>query len=146
METRECENCTSEFVIDSEDFRFYEKVGAPLPLYCPQCRAQRRLAWRNERTMYRRTCDLCTRSIVAIYPGSVPWPVYCAPCWWGDLWDPQSFALDYNSTKPFFAQFRELQSKVPRIGLLSLNSEHADKHTHQPRFSTNGQGERDHGH
>ncbi len=122
METRKCGGCTSEFVIDSEDSRFYEKVGAPAPRYCPQCRAQRRLAWRNERTMYRRKCDLCKKDNIAIYPSSVLWPVYCAPCWWSDNWDPHSFALDYDSSKPFFVQFKELQSRVPRIGLLSLNS------------------------
>jgi hypothetical protein len=122
METRTCKSCSAQFVLDGEDLGFLEKVGAPLPLYCPQCRAQRRLAHRNERTMYKRKCNLCDKDIVAIYPSETPWPVYCAPCWWSDNWAPQSFAQDFDTTKPFFEQYRELQNKVPRIGLLSIQS------------------------
>ena len=83
---------------------------------------QRRLAHRNERTLYKRGCDKCDKSMVAIYPAGTPWPVYCAPCWWGDGWDAKEYGLDYDSSRPFFEQFKELQSRVPRIGLLCINS------------------------
>ncbi len=122
MEARECKTCSRSFLIDAEDVGFYAKVDAPLPLYCPQCRAQRRLVHRNERTLYRRICDLCKKNIIATYPPETPWPVYCAPCWWSDGWSAKDCALDYNPARPFFEQLNELQSKVPRIGLLSINS------------------------
>lgn len=121
-ETKICKNCTQEFTVAPEDFVFYERVKVPAPNFCPACRMQRRLAHRNERTLYRRNCDLCRKSMVAIYPAGTPWPVYCAPCWWGDQWDAKRHALDYAPTRPFWEQYKELQAKVPRIGLLCINS------------------------
>lgn len=124
--TKRCVSCQNSFTIEPEDLAFYEKVGVPVPGLCPACRMQRRLAHRNERTLYRRTCDLCSKEMVAIYPAGTPWPVYCAPCWWSDTWDAKDYGLAYNPNRPFFDQFKQLQAKVPRIGLLSINSENSE--------------------
>jgi len=121
-----CQNCSQDFTIEPEQVVFYEKAGVPAPNFCSECRAQRRLAYRNERTLYKRKCDLCKKDMVAIYPEETPWPVYCAPCWWSDEWDAKEFARDYDSTRPFFDQFVELQKEVPRIGLLSINSTNSE--------------------
>jgi len=121
-ETKKCRGCSNQFAINPADAKFYERVNATAPEYCPACRMQRRIAHRNERTLYKRTCDSCKKEIVAIYPAKTPWPVYCGTCWWGDGWDAKSFGREYDLKRPFFDQLKELQSKVPRIGLLSLNS------------------------
>ena len=55
-ENKICQNCKKYFVIESEDFNFYEKIKVPAPTFCPECRMQRRMAWRNERTLYKRKC------------------------------------------------------------------------------------------
>lgn len=117
-----CQQCKTEFDIQQGDIKFYERVAVPAPEYCPPCRMQRRLAHRNERTLYRRICDSCKKDIVSIYPSDTPWPVYCASCWYSDDWDAKQYAMEYNSSKPFFEQFGELQKKVPRIALLSITS------------------------
>ncbi len=117
-----CQNCKNDFMIESEDFGFYERVQSPPPVFCPDCRMQRRIAHRNERTLYRRVCDLCKKEKVSIYPPKTSFPVYCQPCWWSDDWDAKSFAPEYNPSKSFFSQFEELQRRVPRIGLLNLTS------------------------
>lgn len=113
-ETTQCQNCKNEFRIESEDFKFYEKISVPAPTWCPECRMKRRMAFRNERSLYPRRCDLCKKDVIAIYPEKVPFPVYCQTCWWSDKWDAQEYAQDFNASRPFFEQFKELQTRVPR--------------------------------
>jgi hypothetical protein len=129
-ETKQCKNCKRDFTIDSEDFNFYEKIKVPPPTWCPECRQLRRYAWRNERTLYRRNCDLCGKSTVTIYSPNKPHKMYCQPCWWGDGWDPASFGQDFDFSRPFFEQFQELQLKVPRMALLSKNSINSEYTNH----------------
>ena len=61
-----CKACKNDFIIEQEDFNFYKKINVPSPTWCTDCRQQRRYAWRNERTLYRRDCDLCGKSRVTI--------------------------------------------------------------------------------
>ncbi len=89
-EIRNCKNCQKDFTIEEEDFNFYERIKVPAPSWCPECRQFRRYAWRNERTLYRRNCDLCQKSTVTIYSPNKPYKVYCNECWWGDDWDSSS--------------------------------------------------------
>lgn len=105
---------------------FYEQVKTVPPLYCPDCRIMRRLAFRNERTFYKIPCGLCKKNIISLYPDDAPYPVYCNECWWSDNWDPKSFAQDYDPDKNFFEQYKELQKKVPRLALMMLNSVRSD--------------------
>lgn len=76
QETRICQNCKAQFTIEPEDFLFYEKAKTPAPTFCPDCRLQRRLTWRNERTLYKRNCDLCKKPIFSMYSVSAVFPVY----------------------------------------------------------------------
>ena len=79
-ETRQCQNCKKDFVIEPEDFNFYEKIKVPPPTFCPECRMQRRMAWRNERALYKRDCGLCKKSMMSMYPEDTVFPVYCKEC------------------------------------------------------------------
>ena len=130
-ETRKCQNCKNEFIIEPDDFGFYEKIKVPPPTFCPECRLQRRLMWRNERTFYQRQCDLCKKNIISSFTREQPFPVYCQKCWWGDDWDPYSFGIDFDFSKSFFEQFQTLKKKVPILnmqnddGIASLNSEYS---------------------
>jgi len=36
-ENRICQNCKSDFIIELEDFSFYEKMKVPAPTFCPYC-------------------------------------------------------------------------------------------------------------
>ncbi|MDP9249674.1 MAG: hypothetical protein M3M85_04180 [bacterium] len=121
-----CKTCNKSFEVRKEDLIFYEQIKVPPPNHCPDCRAMRRLAWRNERTFYKRPCDLCQKSMVSLYSKNSPFPVYCNECWWSDKWDPKDFAQDYIPGKNFFEQYRELQNKVPRLALMILNSTRSD--------------------
>ena len=130
QEIRQCQNCKKDFVIEIEDFNFYEKIKVPAPTWCPDCRQQRRYAWRNERTLYRRNCDLCKKNIVTIYSLNKSYKVYCLKCWWGDGWDPASYGRDFDFSRTFFEQYKELQLEVPRMALLSKNSVNSDYTNH----------------
>jgi len=130
-ETRTCQNCKGDFIIEPEDFNFYEKIKVPPPTFCPDCRRQRRWAWRNNMSLYNRTCELCGKGVVSIYHPDSGLTIYCNKCWWSDKWDPYKYGQDFDFSRPFFPQFKELLNKVPMLGMqnddgiASVNSEYA---------------------
>jgi len=133
QETRHCQNCKQEFVIEPDDFTFYEKMKVPAPVNCPQCRFQWRALWRNEMYLYNRKCGLCGKAIVAMYHPDSSYTVYCQDCWLSDKWDPASYAQDYDAKRPFFDQMGELLKRVPKAGTYisndigpNVNSEYAN--------------------
>ncbi len=119
---KNCKTCKKDFEIRKEDLIFYEQVKTIPPSHCPDCRAMRRLAFRNERTFYKRACDLCKKDIISLYSNKSPYTIYCHECWWSDKWDPKDFGKDYNPNQSFLEQYSELQKKVPRLALMMLNS------------------------
>ncbi|MBI2623685.1 MAG: hypothetical protein HYW65_03900 [Candidatus Liptonbacteria bacterium] len=129
---RTCQNCKQQFTVEPEDFQFYERVKVPPPTFCPDCRLQRRMTFRNERSLYKRTCDLCKKSFVSMYSpdppqlasgeAGKPFTVYCKECWYSDNWDPLAYGQDYDWNKSFFEQFQELMRKVPRIGIMHIHT------------------------
>jgi len=125
-ETKNCQNCKKDFTIEPEDFNFYEKIKVPPPTFCPECRMQRRMVWRNERTLYKRICDLCKKNIIAMYDESAPFPVYCRECWYGDNWDASIYGREYDFSKTFFDQMKELSRVVPRLALWQRNLINSD--------------------
>ena len=112
-EIKQCQNCKKDFTIEPEDFNFYEKIKVPPPTFCPECRFQKRIMFRNEIVFYKRQCDLCRKSIITIFSPEKKYKVFCSKCWWGDDWDPGKYYLDYDPNKNFFEQFLELQKKTP---------------------------------
>src|SRR3989344_7841146 len=95
-EKRNCQNCKQSFVIEPEDFKFYEKMQAPPPTFCPMCRFQRRLMFRNERALYKDKCDLCGKDMISVFSPEKPFKVYCSPCWWSDNWDPARRTINFE--------------------------------------------------
>ena len=114
-EQRTCQSCHQGFVIEDEDFEFYKKISVPPPTFCPECRTRRRMAWRNESSLYKRVCGMCGKSIIAIYAPQSPFVVYCKDCWISDQWDPISYGRDYKKDISFFTQFHELLEVVPLV-------------------------------
>ena len=119
---RICRNCKKDFTIESEDFKFYDKLGVQAPNLCLECRIQLRHLFRNERNFYKRNCDLCGESIITIWSPNKDTPVYCVPCWWSDKWDPMSFGLPYDENRTFFEQIGELYKKVPKPALVGMRN------------------------
>ncbi len=120
METKICQNCKSEFVIEQEDFNFYKKINVPPPTWCPECRVIRRFSFQNNWNIYWRNCDKCGEKTLSVYSPEQKITVYCQPCWWKDDWDGTEFAMNYDSSRPFLEQFKELSKKTPFSTLTSL--------------------------
>ena len=129
-ENKTCQNCKKDFIIEPDDFGFYEKINVPAPTFCPECRRQRRNAWRNTFSLYSRKCASCAKSVISLYAPDSEITIYCNKCWWSDKWDAKSFGVDYDFSQPFFSQFRELIGKVPHMSVInddniaSLNCEY----------------------
>ncbi len=130
-ETKQCQNCKKDFIIEPDDFAFYEKMKVPAPKWCPECRLVKRLAWRGERSLFKRKCNLCGKDKILLYSPDSPYTVYCKDCWYSDKWDSESYGRDYNFSKPFFEQFKELFLKVPRMGIIQqgnvVNSDYTNR-------------------
>lgn len=94
-----------------------------MPTLCPTCRMQRRFSYRNERQLYKRTCDLSGRTMISFYPASSPFTVYDKEAWWSDAWDGISTGRDISFERPFFTQVAELRMATPRQGMMSAQSE-----------------------
>src|SRR3989338_9612070 len=130
QESRNCQNCKQEFIIEPEDFAFYEKMKVPAPTFCPDCRIIRRMSWRNVRTLYKRKCAATGKDIITMFAPEQPLVVYDRDYWWSDKWDQNASGRDYDFNKPFFQQFRELLEKAPLPNVANSNVINSDYSNH----------------
>ncbi len=115
-EKRNCIKCNHDFVLEQDDFSFYEKMKVPAPHVCPDCRFKMQCLFRNETVLYSgQKCDLCSKNIVTTYNPKSPYTVYCHECFYSDKWESKSYAKDYDFSKSFLEQFSELLISVPKI-------------------------------
>ena len=112
-ETKKCQNCSQEFIIEPEDFLFYEKIKVPPPTWCPECRMVRRFVFRQERFLFRQKDIITGKEIFSGVPPQAPVKIYAHDYWWSDKWDSMEYGRDYDFSRPFFEQFRELMYAVP---------------------------------
>lgn len=121
-ETRNCNRCKNDFDLDQDDFNFYEKMKVPVPNFCPTCRQQQRMLFRNFKTLYRRKSDKSGKMIISMYNSDVLFPVWDIREWWADDWDAIDYALGLDLSVPFLKQFNELANKVPRFSIMNTKS------------------------
>ena len=119
-----CKCCSTNFEITNFETNLLKKLSPefadknfsiPTPSICPYCREQRRMAWRNERVLYRRKCDKTGKDLISMYSPESPHTVYHGKQWWDDSFDATDFGRDFDFSRPAFEQFRELQLEVPRM-------------------------------
>lgn len=110
-ETRNCQNCKQSFVIEPDDFSFYEKMKIPAPTWCPECRLMRRLTFLNWFNMRRGICDGCHTPMITTISKEAGLRIFCQKCWWSDSWDGTEYAQEYDESQPFLEQVYELRSK-----------------------------------
>ncbi|MFA6256057.1 MAG: hypothetical protein WC606_02630 [Candidatus Absconditabacterales bacterium] len=143
IETKACKHCGTAFDITDKDMEFYNKISPsfplsegegggvrkysiPTPILCPDCRQQRRLSWRNERKLYRRTCDASGKQIICLYSPDKDVKVYHYNERWNDKLDFTSYGKDFDLNKSFFKQFEELLHQVPRISTFNKMTENTE--------------------
>lgn len=120
-ETRQCQNCKQPFTIEPDDFAFYEHMAVPPPTFCPQCRFQRRMSWRNGWHLFKKKEILKGEEIFSFFPQKNQIPIFERDYWFSDAWDPLEYGQDYDFSRPFFEQFKEFLKKVPEPAHSSLN-------------------------
>ncbi len=130
-----CRQCQTSFEVTNEDLALYDSISPkfankkyviPPPTLCPDCRAQRRYAWRNERTLYRRTCALSGQSTLSVFSPESPFTVLSPDSWYSDKWDPKSYGRVFDFSRSFFDQFRELIEQVPQVALSVVSNQNSD--------------------
>jgi hypothetical protein len=124
-----CEKCNKNFEVLTDDIPFYEKMDLPLPTMCPDCRFKYLLAfWMFGRFRIAKSA-LSGKTIITVFPESVPFPIYDRTEFLSDAWDSLTYGRDYDSSRPFIEQIIQLQSKVPhphQVGIKNLNCEWTD--------------------
>lgn len=134
-----------DFSITDRDLEFYDRVSPvfagkkepiPAPRLCPDCRRQRRLAFRNEHKLYKRKCDLTGKDIVSVYSPESRTVVYEYVEWWGDAWDATIYGVDFDFMKPLSMQFLALNNVVPKAHVEVSESENS-VYTNQAGYNKN---------
>lgn len=121
-----CQNCKKDFMIESGDFNFYERIKVPSPTWCPDCRCIRRMVHRNEKNLHRRTCDITGKNIISIYTADCPYTICDKDYYFSDDFDPFKFGKQYDFDSKFFEQFYEFAKKVPLASLFVTKSQNCD--------------------
>ena len=135
VEWKTCEVSGAQFPIYQSDLKFYDKISPvinwvkypiPTPKLCPEERERRRLSFRNERKLYRRTCDASGKPIISIYSPDKPHKVYDQKIWRSDSRDPMDYGRDFDFSRGFFEQFADMLREVPKLGILNMQSENSE--------------------
>jgi len=112
--------------------KFYKMLRVPPPKMCPKCRQIRRLGLLMRMPkFFKRPCNAPGHSenIVTVFPPSSPHKIYDVPYWQSDAWDPVSYGRQYDPSRKFFGQFKDLFFDVPQLALerasTAINSEYS---------------------
>ncbi len=129
QENKICADCKKDFIIDSGDLILYEKVGLKIPGQCFECRLKQYAAFWPFGKFRKGTSDLTGESLITILPNNARYHIYKSHEWHGDAWEGFNFGQDYDPSRSFFDQLKELQEKVPRphqVGKDNVNCDWSD--------------------
>ena len=119
-ETKNCQNCKKDFIIEPDDFGFYEKIKVPPPSLCPECRRINRFGqFLRVPKFFKKKCSAPghNEEVVTIYPPDSPHKIYDFDFYQSDNWDPVSFGREIDINKSFFEQFKEFFFDIPHLPL-----------------------------
>jgi len=91
-ETKNCQNCKKDFVIEPDDLGFYEKISVLSPKICPDCRHTKRFKNRGPNKLWHRNCmcdknnhfhkkEKCAVEFKTSYAPDRPEIIYCEKCY-----------------------------------------------------------------
>ncbi len=132
--------CKQSFEVTEEDRAMLTKLrptiggeifDLPEPTMCFSCRLQRRTAFYNCRSLYKRPCDFTKKNLISIFSPDKPYTVYHKDIWFSDQWDPLQYGRAFDFSRPFFPQFMEFTESVPlqsiaHIGPDNINSDYTN--------------------
>lgn len=117
---RICKQCGQTFHIFQEDIDFYEMLRVPPPTLCPLCRKKRRFGHlMRVPKFFKKRCSAPDHEeeVVTVYPPASPHKIYDFSYWYSDNWEAAEFGRDYDFSKSFFTQFKDLFFEIPHIPL-----------------------------
>ena len=118
-----------------KDLEFYDKMSPvfggvkysiPSPTISPYERFVQKFAWRNERSIVRRKCDLTQKDIISMYHPDLPYTVYSNDAWHSDNWSWSDHGVAPDFDRPFFGQIQDLMLKVPLLGVSMFQLENSE--------------------
>ncbi len=119
-------HCEREFMLDQFDLDLLTKLKVPNPTFCPTCSHQRRFAWRNTHALYHRPDSVTGNDLISIYHPDVAMNVVDQKYWWSDSWDPFDYGRDFDFTRDFFSQWRDLRNVIPFQALSNSKAVNSD--------------------
>ncbi len=122
----QCTQCSKTFSVSEQLQQAVDQFVMPVGKCCFECMQKQHLLFSGEWSLRKRTCDSSGKQIVSIYSEDAPFPVYDPAVWSSDEWDPLEYGREIDFARPFFEQYRELQSVVPRAALMNINAENSD--------------------
>ena len=132
---KSCKICKQKYEITDDDLEFLDKISPefaskkyqiPSSAFCPECNQLQHLAWRNERSIYKRKCDKSGAEILSIYSPDKAYTVYGQKEWYKDDQDPLKYGQEFDFSRPFFEQYDELLHKVPRLAINITDAENCE--------------------
>ena len=102
------------------------KAKIPAPTLCPEERYRKKIAFRNEINLYKRTCNITWKGIVSIISPDKDITVYDQKIWRSDMRDPLNFGIEIDKHKSILQTIKELQHSVPTISLQNIWSENSE--------------------
>jgi len=123
-----CKTCGNSYEVSSTNLAYYEKISPEFagkkfpispPTLCPDCRQQRRASHLNELKLYKRPCDFTGKMMISNFSPQNPHKVYNQGSWYSDAWDPLEYGRDFDFSRPFFDQYKELCDAVPLPALFT---------------------------
>ena len=124
--SKNCSACNTSVAVSESEKDLCKKIDVPLPSLCVDCSHQRRFAFRNERSYYKRNCDLTGKPIISIFAPDSPHKVYHRESWFSDAFNTVSYGRDIDFSRPFFEQLHELSLDVPWEHMVIVNCENCD--------------------
>lgn len=126
LETKQCEHCKKEFSITDGELGMYTKLGVELPRICFLCRISLHFSVWAFGKFRKTTSDLSGESMITALPAQKRCPLYTLHEWHSDAWDAMEYGQDYDASRSFFEQMKELQEKIPRPHQSAGNSVDCD--------------------
>ncbi|MBU0648075.1 hypothetical protein KJ855_02745, partial [Patescibacteria group bacterium] len=123
MENKVCRQCGTDFVVNDGELVFLDKVSPefggkkyqiPAPKECPECRMQRRFAFRNVRNVYKRKLEGKEGEFVSVYSPSNKHIIIHEDEYLSDGFDVMKYGREFDFNRPFFEQLQELHLAVPK--------------------------------
>lgn len=81
-----CENCKKNYKIIPQELRQIKLMNLAIPHKCPECRHVERMAFKNPRKLWDRSCSKCGTGIRSSFSPDRPETVYCEKCYLAELY------------------------------------------------------------